>query len=45
MATPNTSELLVQQARELEQLRLLVLVRECKTLEELEQKLKAALNM
>ena len=33
MTTPNTGELLVQQAQEAERLRLLILADECKTIE------------
>ena len=40
MTTPNTGELLVQQAREAERLRLLILADECKTIEEFRQRLR-----
>ncbi len=38
MTTPNTGELLVQQAQEAERLRLLILADECKTIEEFPRK-------
>ena len=44
MATPNTGELLVQQAQEAERLRLLILADECKTIEEFREKLREQLN-
>ncbi|MCC8080040.1 MAG: hypothetical protein LIO57_08325 [Oscillospiraceae bacterium] len=44
MAKQTTAEMLVEQAREAERLRLLTLVKECKTLEELEQKLRAMIG-
>lgn len=44
MATPNTGELLVQQAQEAERLRLLILADECKTIEEFLEKLRERLN-
>lgn len=44
MATPSTSELLVQEARNAERLRLLLLADECKTLEEFKQRLRDLLN-
>ena len=44
MATPNTGELLVQQAQEAERLRLLILADECKTIEEFREKLRERLN-
>ena len=40
MTTPNTGELLVQQAQEAERLRLLILADECKTIEEFREKLR-----
>lgn len=40
MTTPNTGELLVQQAQEAERLRLLLLADECKTIEEFRQRLR-----
>lgn len=42
--TPSTSELLVQEAREAERLRILLLADECKTLEEFKQRLRDLLN-
>lgn len=44
MTTPNTGELLVQQAQEAERLRLLLLANECKDLDEFRQQLRALLN-
>nr|DAF62928.1 MAG TPA: hypothetical protein [Caudovirales sp. ctu3532] len=44
MSTPNTSELLVQQAQEAERLRLLLLASECTTLDEFRQRLRDLLN-
>ena len=44
MTTPNTGELLVQQAQEAERLRLLILADECKTLDEFRQRLRDLLN-
>ena len=44
MTTPNTGELLVQQAQEAERLRLLILADECKTIEEFREKLREQLN-
>lgn len=44
MTTPNTGELLVQQAQEAERLRLLLLANECKTLDEFRQRLRDLLN-
>lgn len=44
MTTPNTGELLVQQTREAERLRLLMLANECKTIEEFRQKLQALVD-
>ena len=44
MTTPTASELLVQQAREAERLRLLLLASECKDLEEFRQRLRDLLN-
>lgn len=44
MTTPTASELLVQQAREAERLRLLVLANECKDLDEFRQRLRDLLN-
>lgn len=44
MTTPSASELLVQQAREAERLRLLVLASECKDLDEFRQRLRDLLN-
>ena len=44
MTTPNTGELLVQQAQEAERLRLLILASECKTLDEFRQRLRDLLN-
>lgn len=48
MTTPNTGELLVQQAQEAERLRLLILVLiladECKTIEEFRQQLRDLVN-
>ena len=44
MTTPNTGELLVQQAQEAERLRLLILADECKTIEEFREKLRERLN-
>ena len=44
MTTPNTGELLVQQAQEAERLRLLILADECKTIEEFREKLRVRLN-
>lgn len=44
MTTPNTGELLVEQAREAERLRLLLLANECKDLDEFRQRLRDLLN-
>lgn len=44
MTTPTASELLVQQAREAERLRLLLLASECKDLDEFRQRLRDLLN-
>ena len=44
MTTPNTGELLVQQAQEAERLRLLLLANECKTIEEFRQRLRDLVN-
>ena len=44
MKTPSTSELLVQEARTAERLRLLMLANECKTIEEFRQRLKELTN-
>ena len=44
MTTPTASELLVQQAREAERLRLLVLANECKDLDEFRKRLLDLLN-
>lgn len=44
MTTPNMGEMLVQQAREAEQLRLLLLASECKTIEEFREKLRERLS-
>ena len=44
MTTPNTGELLVQQAQEAERLRLLLLASECKDLDEFRQRLRDLLN-
>ena len=44
MTTPNTGEVLVQQAQEAERLRLLILADECKTIEEFREKLRERLN-
>lgn len=44
MTTPNTGELLVQQAQEAERLRLLLLANECKDLDEFRQRLRDLLN-
>ena len=44
MSTPNTGELLVQQAQEAERLRLLILADECKTIEEFRQRLRDLVN-
>ena len=44
MTTPTASELLVQQAREAERLRLLLLASERKDLEEFRQRLRDLLN-
>ena len=44
MSTPNTGELLVQEARTAERLRLLLLANECKTLEEFRQRLQELTN-
>ena len=40
MKTPSASELLVQEARTAERLRLLMLANECKTIEEFRQRLQ-----
>lgn len=44
MSTPNTGELLVQQAQEAERLRLLLLANECKDLDEFRRRLQDLLN-
>lgn len=44
MTTPSTSELLVQEARAAERLRLLLLANECKTVEEFRQRLQELIN-
>ena len=44
MATPNASELLVQEARDAERLRLLILANECKTIEEFRKALQDLIN-
>ena len=44
MTTPTASELLVQQTREAERLRLLLLASECKDLDEFCQRLRDLLN-
>lgn len=44
MTTPNVGELLVQEARNAERLRLLMLANECKTLEEFRQRLQELIN-
>ena len=44
MTTPNTGELLLQQAPEAERLRLLILADECKTIEEFRQRLRDLVN-
>lgn len=44
MTTPTASELLVQQVREAERLRLLLLASECKDLDEFRQRLRDLLN-
>lgn len=44
MATPSTSELLVQETRDAERLRLLLLTDECKTLDEFRERLRALIN-
>ena len=44
MTTPNTGELLGQQAQEAERLRLLILADECKTIEEVRQRLRDLVN-
>ncbi len=44
MATPSTGELLVEEARRAERLRLLILANECKTLEEFRQRLQELIN-
>lgn len=44
MRTPSTSELLVEEARTAERLRLLILANECETLEEFRQRLQAIIN-
>lgn len=44
MKTPNTNELLIEEARSAERLRLLVLSNECKTLEEFRQRLQEIIN-
>ncbi|MGN1307371.1 MAG: hypothetical protein ACI4V3_06860 [Faecousia sp.] len=44
MKTPSTSELLVEEARSAERLRLLILANECKTLEEFRQRLQEIIN-
>jgi len=41
MATPNMAEVLREEAKEAERLRILLLALDCKTLEELVQKLRA----
>jgi len=41
MKTPNMAEVLREEAKQAERLRILLLALECKTLEELVQKLKA----
>ena len=44
MKTPSASELLVQEARTAERLRLLMLANECKTIEEFRQLLQELTN-
>lgn len=44
MATPNAGELLVQQTRDAERLRLLLLANECKTLDEFRERLQELIN-
>lgn len=44
MKTPSASELLVQEARTAERLRLLMLDNECKTIEEFRQRLQELTN-
>ena len=44
MKTPSASELLVQEARTAERLRLLMLANECKTIEEFRQRLNDLLK-
>ena len=44
MTTPSASELLVQQTREAERLRLLLLVNECRDLDEFRRRLLDLLN-
>lgn len=44
MKTPSASELIVQEARTAERLRLLMLANECKTIEEFRQRLQELTN-
>ena len=44
MKTPSTSELLVEEARSAERLRLLLLANECETLEEFRRRLQEIIN-
>ena len=44
MTTPNTGELLVQQAQEAERLWLLLLANECSSIDEFRQRLRDLLN-
>ena len=44
MKTPSASELLVQEARTADRLRLLMLANECKTIEEFRQRLQELTN-
>lgn len=44
MRTPSTSELLVEEARTAERLRLLILANECETMEEFRLRLQEIIN-
>lgn len=44
MTTPNNGELLVQETRSAERLRLLLLANECKTIEEFRERLRELIN-
>lgn len=44
MTTPNSGELLVQETRTAERLRLLLLAIECKTIEEFRERLRELIN-